>query len=57
MADVESHPVRVTKRERESRTALKSQSTCKLSDVEDSLFLPDPVIHCDVAPVLIVSKW
>ena len=27
------------------------------SDVDDSLCLPDPVIHRDVAPVLIVSKW
>ena len=54
MADVESHPVRVTKGGGGSRTALNShcQSTCKLSDVDDSLCLPDPVIHCDVAPVL-----
>ena len=46
MADVKSHPVRVTK----SPTALNSQSTCKFSDVVDSLCLPDPVIHRDVAP-------
>ena len=41
----------------ESSTALNSQSTYMFSDVDDSLCLPDPVIHRDVAPVLIVSKW
>ena len=35
----------------ESHTALNSQSTCKFSDVDDSLCLPDPVIHRDVAPI------
>ena len=29
---------------------MNSQSTCKSSDVDDSLGLPDPVIHRDVAP-------
>ena len=29
---------------------MNSQSTCKFSDVDDSLCLPDPVIHRDVAP-------
>ena len=43
--------------EEESCIELNSQSTCKFSDVDDSLCLPDPVIHRDVAPVLIVSKW
>ena len=29
---------------------MNSQRTCKFSDVDDSLSLPDPVIHLDVAP-------
>ena len=29
---------------------MNSQSTWKLSDVDDSLCLPDPAIHRDVAP-------
>ena len=49
MADVESNPVRVTKRGEPH--CLNYQTTCKFSDVDYSLGLPDPVIHRDVAPI------
>ena len=50
MADTDSDPCSEGHEEGESRTALNSHSSCKFSDVDDSLCLPDPVIHRDVAP-------